>query len=49
MFDMIDLEYFSTKTVYGSDLASLTDTKALLDTKKKVKHSVRKSVFFLGL
>ena len=34
----------TTKTVYGSDLASLRDTVASLDTKQKVKHSVRKSI-----
>ena len=34
----------TTLTVYGSDLASITDTVASLDTKQKVKHSVRKSI-----
>ena len=34
----------TTKTVYGSELASLTDTVASLYTKQKVKHSVRKSI-----
>ena len=32
----------TAKTVYGPELASLTDTVALLYTKEKVKHSVRK-------
>ena len=36
--------YHTTKTMYGSDLASLTDTVASLYTKEKVKHSVRKSI-----
>ena len=34
----------TTKTVYGSELASLTDTVASLYMKQKVKHSVRKSI-----
>ena len=34
----------TTETVYGSDLASLTDTVDSLYTKQKVKHSVRKSI-----
>ena len=38
-----DLDH-TTKTVYGSELASLTDTVASLYTKQKVKHSVRKSI-----
>ena len=40
----ISYNYHTTKTVYGSDLASLTDTVASLYTKEKVKHSVRKSI-----
>ena len=39
----IRYNYHTTKTVYGSDLASLTDTVASLYTKEKVKHRVRKS------
>ena len=38
----ISYNYHTTKTVYGSDLTSLTDTVASLYTKEKVKHSVRK-------
>ena len=40
----ISYHYHTTKTVYGSDLASLTDTVASLYTKEKVKHGVRKSI-----
>ena len=36
--------YHTTKIVYGSDLASLTDTVASHYTKQKVKHGVRKSI-----
>ena len=39
-----DFIYHTTKTVYGSDLASLTDTVASLYTKQKVKHSFSKSI-----
>ena len=38
----ISYNYHTTKTVFGSDLASLTDTVASLYTKEKVKQSVRK-------
>ena len=34
----------TTKTVYDSDLASLTDTVASLYTKEKVKNCIRKSI-----
>ena len=34
--------YHTTVTVYGSDIVSVTDTVASIDTKRKVKHSVRK-------
>ena len=40
----ISYNYRTTKTMYGSDLASLTDTVASLYTKEKVKNSVRKSI-----
>ena len=36
--------FHTTKTLYGSYLASLIDTVASLYTKQKAKHSVRKSI-----
>ena len=44
--ETISKDQHTTKTVYGRDLhvASLTDTVASLETKQKVKHSVRKSI-----
>ena len=40
----LSYNYHTNKTMYGSDLASLTDTVASLYTNEKVKHSVRKSI-----